>query len=299
MTPEEEVIYLREENQAPRGRASLQQETINVQQTVIDQQQRWYVPARALVANVLLPFLAIRLLLMLVGLTTIYYIVPLINRHQPIVPDSRLTHFPDMLYLMWIHFDSGFYLSIAHDGYWGPQTLHAQSNWGFFPFYPLLIRLVALPFGSAWSTYQIVGVCISNIAALIAAIYLYKLTTREFNNAIAARAVFYLGLFPMSFYLSALYPESLFLALSIACIYYARLRHWWLAGLLGALAALTRPSGVLLVVALAWEYWNVLGENAAPLKQSRDLLTFLGEWLRSRFTGLWRSLSAWRTGAIL
>src|SRR5579864_532305 len=78
-----------------------------------------YASARAIVANVFLPFLAIRLLLMLVGLTTIYYIVPLIKRQQPIVPDSRLSHFPEMLYLMWIHFDSGFYLTIAHDGYWG------------------------------------------------------------------------------------------------------------------------------------------------------------------------------------
>src|SRR5437016_1807080 len=84
-------------------------------------------------ANVFLPFLAIRLLLILVGLTTIYYIVPLIKRQQPIVPDSRLSHFPEMLYLMWIHFDSGFYLTIAHDGYGGVHTLHAQSNWGFFP----------------------------------------------------------------------------------------------------------------------------------------------------------------------
>ena len=40
MTPEEEVISLRQENQALRERARVQQETIDVQQTVIDQQQR-------------------------------------------------------------------------------------------------------------------------------------------------------------------------------------------------------------------------------------------------------------------
>src|SRR5437588_239883 len=101
-----------------------------------------YASARAIVANVFLPFLTIRLLLMLVGLTTIYYILPLINRKQPIVPDNHLSDFPNMLYLMWVHFDSGFYLTIAHDGYWGANTLHAQSNWGFFPLYPLVIRLV-------------------------------------------------------------------------------------------------------------------------------------------------------------
>jgi uncharacterized membrane protein YuzA (DUF378 family) len=254
-----------------------------------------YASARAIVANVFLPFLAIRLLLMLVGLATIYYIIPLINRKQPIVADNRLSYFPDMLYLMWVHFDSGFYLTIAHDGYWSASTLHTQSNWGFFPLYPLVIRLIALPFGSAWSAYQIVGIIVSNIAALIAAFYLYKLTTKEFNNAAATRAVYYLGLFPMSFYLSAIYSESLFLALSIGCIYYVRLRRWWLAGLLGALATLTRSSGVLLVVAFAWEYWNVLGDKFAPLTHSTGFVPSTGEWLRSRFIGLWHSLSVWRT----
>jgi hypothetical protein len=254
-----------------------------------------YGSARAIIVNVFLPFLAIRVLLVVVGLITIYYVLPLISHTQPIVADPRLSRFPDMLYLMWVHFDSGFYLTIARDGYWGVRTLHSQSNWGFFPFYPLLIRLIAFPFGSAWSTYQIVGILVANAAALIAAFYLYKLTTKEFNNAIAARAVFYLGLFPMSFYLSAVYPESLFLALSIGCIYYARLRRWWWAGLLGALATLTRPEGVLLTAGLAWEYWNALGDTFAPLKQRTGFITATGEWLRSRFTGLWRSLAAWRT----
>ena len=40
MTPEEEVISLRQENQALRERIRVQQEQIDVQQTVIDQQQR-------------------------------------------------------------------------------------------------------------------------------------------------------------------------------------------------------------------------------------------------------------------
>lgn len=254
-----------------------------------------YASMRTLVAHVFLPFLAIRLLLVVVGLTTIYYILPLMNRKQPIVTDPHLSRFPDMLYLMWVRFDSGFYLTIARDGYWGVQTLHAQSNWGFFPFYPLVIRVVAFPFGFAWLTYQIAGVLVANGAALIAAFYLYKLTEKEFNHAIAVRAVFYLALFPMSFYLSAVYPESLFLALSIACIYYARLRRWWVAGLLGALATLTRIAGVLLLAGLAWEYWNTLGDTFAPIKQNGGCITSTHEWLRSRFTGLWCSLFIWRT----
>jgi Gpi18-like mannosyltransferase len=94
----------------------------------------------------------------------------------------------------------------------------------------------------------------------------------------------------MSFYLSAIYPESLFLTLSIGAIYYARLQRWCLAGLLGGLASLTRPEGVLLTLAIGWEYWQFLAESYAPL-QAGSRIVLLG-LLRSRIAGLFHSLSA-------
>ncbi len=246
-------------------------------------------------SDVLFPFLAIRLLLVVIGMVTVYYILPLLNRKQSIFPGTRLAQFPDMLFSMWSRFDSGYYISIAHDGYQGANALHSGSNWGFFPFYPLLIHFFASPFGSSWDTYTITGLIISNVAALVAALYLYKLTMKEFNSSIAARAVFYLGLFPMSFYLSAVYPEALFLAFMISSIYYARLHRWWMAGLLGGLATLTRSSGILLVIAIAWEYWQVLADQYAPIQEASSFLMHIRMWVRSRFIGFLRALTSWRT----
>jgi len=264
------------------------------------QEKRWHVMRHNIVrflAVIAFPFLIIHLMLELVGVVTVYYILPLLNIKQPVHPDPRIKDFPAMLWLMWDHFDSGFYLSIVHTGYWGRDSLHSASNWAFFPLYPILIRLVATPFahGTADDTYRIAGLVVSNVMALVACTYLYKLTKHEFGTSIAFRTIVYLILFPMSFYLTAIYPESLFLALTIGSVYYARTRRWWLAGIFGGLASLTRPQGVLLLAVVGWEYWQWLGDQNAPMQMASGIVTSVQEWLRSRFVGLWRGLSSWRT----
>jgi Gpi18-like mannosyltransferase len=243
--------------------------------------------------DVIGPFLVIRCLLLVVGMVTIYYILPLVGGPWKVAPSDRILHFPDMLVLMWQHFDSGFYLGIAQTGYDGPNMLHRMSNWAFFPLYPLLIRLVALPFGSDMDTYRLAGLFVANCAALVAVVYLYKLTTLEFGRATAARAVLYLALFPMSFYLSAIYPESLFLALVVSCMYYTRLRRWWLAGLLGGLATLTRPQGVLLAIVVGWEYFMFLAAVEPSQHQAKGVVARILNWLYARITSLARSLTSW------
>jgi hypothetical protein len=54
----------------------------------------------------------------------------------------------------------------------------------------------------------------------------------------------------MAFFFSALYTESLFLALTIGAVYSARVGKWPAAGMLGALATATRSTGILLLVPL-------------------------------------------------
>jgi hypothetical protein len=206
--------------------------------------------------DALLPYLVTRLALVVVGLLANFYLIPLtINNSALYAP------FPQALWLMWHRFDSGFYLSIAHGGY-GPAR---AADWVFYPLYPLLISGAGRLLGGSSTAFIIAGVLISNLASVTAITYLYLLVRKELNRAVAGRTVLYLAVFPMSFYLSAVYTEGLFLALAIACIYYARKRAWWIAGLCGGLAALCRSQGIMLVVPLAWEYTRVLSERYAPL----------------------------------
>ena len=251
-----------------------------------------------LCSEVVAPFLAIRLLLFLVGIVTIYYIMPLLKHYPPVAFGTRMLHLPDMLYLMWNHYDSGFYVDIASNGYWGANTLHSMSNWAFFPLYPLLMRFFVLPFGVNDDALRIAGIFVSNSAALIAAIYLYKLTTKELGRKPAARAVLYLALFPMSFFLSAVYTESHFLAIVISCTYYARLHRWWLAGLLGGLAALTRFQGALMLIVVGWEYLQFMTASSQPIESQTQMsgrVALIRQGLRSRLINFFQALLRWHT----
>ena len=92
---------------------------------------------------------------------------------------------------------------------------------------------------------------ISLSAWLVALYLLHRLTELELGRDAADNAVLLLALFPMSFFFSAIYSESLFLALTVGCVYAARRGRWWRAAAVGGLASATRSQGVLRAVPLA------------------------------------------------
>lgn len=238
--------------------------------------------------EVFLPYLGTRVMLVLIGLGAIFYLLPLL-KSDPILPSVQDTlRFPDVLWLMWRHFDSGFYVDIAMHGYWPASTLNMASNWIFHPLYPLLIVPFGHLFGGSDAAFNVAALVVSNVASVVAMVYLYLLVRRDFNAQIASRTVMYLAVFPTSFYLSAIFSEAVFLACAAACVYYGRERRWWIAGLCGGLASLTRVQGLVLFVPIAWEYWQVLSERYAPLPEMSEasLLEKGYNWLRSRLSAL-------------
>jgi Mannosyltransferase (PIG-V) len=143
--------------------------------------------------------------------------------------------------------DSVWFLAIASDGYGG------GAREAFFPLYPLLVRVAGAPLGSA----LIGGALVSTALLGVALVLLHRLVALDHDRAVARNAVLVTALFPMSFFFSAVYSESLFLALSIGAVYAARRERWAWAGALGLLAATTRSAGVLLLVPLAMIYlWD-------------------------------------------
>lgn len=248
------------------------------------------VPFSQIWQDALLPYLGTRLVLVVVGLLATYYMMPLVVSNPILADHATNMPFPQSLWMMWKHFDSGFYISIAQFNYVKatPEMLHVRTNWVFYPFYPMLISGLGKLFGGSETALNISGVVISNIAGLIFISYLYLLVRKEWNQRVARRTVLYLALFPTAIFLSGIYTEALLLGFSVACLYYARKQQWWLAGLLGGLATFTRLQGIVMAVPLAWEYLRVVSERYAPQpdEQPQKLLERARLWLRYYFRGI-------------
>lgn len=150
----------------------------------------------------------------------------------------------------WANFDGEHYLAIAIFGYKGLEQ-------AFFPVYPLIISFLSKPFSEDLISSLVfgtsVGLIISNLAFLLALIYLYRLIIIDFSKKIGFWTLVLLVIFPTSFYFGALYNESLYLLVSVLTFYYARKGKWWLASLFGFLATATRIFGIILLPALLIE----------------------------------------------
>lgn len=147
--------------------------------------------------------------------------------------------------------DSFWYLDIAQNGYSLKENQWGLYNVVFFPLYPFLIKLVS--FLTAGNLI-LAGWILSSVFLLLALFYFFKLI-KEFHPGLNPYLpLILLLIFPTAFFFNAIYTESLFLFLSLAVFYYGFKRNFLLAGVLGVLASLTRITGFLLFIPLAWEY---------------------------------------------
>jgi hypothetical protein len=162
--------------------------------------------------------------------------------------------------------DAGWYETIARRGYGalGRESLR------FFPAVPLMTHALAWVPGLGDGPALVL---LANAAALAATAMLYTLVRRETGDALVARrALWVLSLLPAAFVLVMGYAEAVLLVLAIGCFLALRpppaegdaRPHFAVAGVLGFGAALTRPIGVLLALALVAEvvrWWPRLGRG--------------------------------------
>ena len=172
--------------------------------------------------------------------------------NQPILDEGAA----GLLLGPWQRFDALHYTRIAADGY----AFEADSV--FPPLYPLLIRGLGGLMGGSHTANLAAGILIANTALLGLLILLHKVSSNLIGPEHAARVLVYFVLFPTGFFLFAPYSESLFLLLALASLWLGFNRHFEGAGLLGLLAALTRLTGWVLFVPLAYLFWQTyLGQG--------------------------------------
>lgn len=168
----------------------------------------------------------------------------------------------------WGYQDGSQFMAIA-------QQRYRDDLWraAFFPLLPLLEHVVAPVVAN---DYLLAGLVIVNVAFFGTLVALRSLTEREFDAEAGRRACLYLAIYPTAFYLFAPFSESLFLFFAITTFAALRSRRWWLAGVFGCLATLTRSAGVLLLIPFAVEllpairahhtcWWHALWALFIPL----------------------------------
>jgi hypothetical protein len=155
-------------------------------------------------------------------------------------------------------FDANWFASIATDGYSRSADVTQQQNYHFFPLFPAVMRAVGmvLGLGGVQGGYNLAGVVVSHLCFFAALVALFRLTRRVFrSDTIASYTIWIAAFAPWSFVFSMAYTEALFLLLSVLAVlvsYDARTEMHpakvAAAALLVALAALTRPQGVVLAL---------------------------------------------------
>ena len=143
------------------------------------------------------------------------------------------------------NWDGADYISIANKGY------DDKFLTGFFPLYPILIKLVHVIVKS----YLISGLIITWLA-LWGAIYFYVSIVKEYysrsntkikDNLTLIKSALYFVLFPSGIYLLCVYTESLYALFALAAIYFAFKKKLILTALLTILATAAHITGFFLI----------------------------------------------------
>ncbi|HEV2459604.1 MAG TPA: hypothetical protein VGS80_14705 [Ktedonobacterales bacterium] len=198
----------------------------------------------------------------------------------------------------WKQWDGYWYTEIAHQGYWQWQTA------AFFPLYPTLIRAASLVAGTHWLALAMI---IANVAALGAFAGIGLLAANEQGSRRAsARVMRVFAAYPLAFFLTAPYTEGMFIAFAAFTLLFARRGLWRWAALTALLAGLTRPTSVVLVLPIFWEFgrqhgwWDALADVwHGTRKRGASVLAETRSTFAARGRGMWDAVRERRWADVL
>jgi hypothetical protein len=158
--------------------------------------ESWAVAWRALLASRLVVLASGALAAGLLGLD------PRHTGFDPAGVTAPFGELGDALVAPLARWDTVWFVSIAQDGYGG------GAREAFFPLYPLLLAIA----GGLTGQWLLAGAALSTAFAAVALTVLHRLVALDYGADVARAAVLGTAFMPMSFFLSAVYSESLFLA---------------------------------------------------------------------------------------
>ena len=205
---------------------------------------------------------------------------------------------------LFARFDSGWYDSIIRYGYQRPPAEGGQSAHSFFPLYPTLGRFVHLLTGI--DSFQS-GLLVTWAALFLAVPLLVEEARARFGEKRARDALPFLFLYPVAFFLAAVYTETTFLLVVLLAFRAVRRGELSLALLFALLVGLTRAPGAAVGPALAIAWATARKDD--PRRFAGAALLFLAPlagvlgWIFGIGLGkgepllFFRSMGAWRETA--
>ncbi|HUY11292.1 MAG TPA: mannosyltransferase family protein [Candidatus Dormibacteraeota bacterium] len=143
------------------------------------------------------------------------------------------------------NWDGAWYGSIVAHGYQYAAD-GAKYNVAFFPLFPLLSALL-VRIGIGW---PLAGVIVNNLAFLPAILLLASLVRAATDDRAARWVAVVACVAPPSLFGSVAYSEGLFMLFSVLALWYVRRERYVYAGIAAAFAAMTRPFGIALALAV-------------------------------------------------
>ena len=157
--------------------------------------------------------------------------------------------------------DAGWYLEIASNGYRWSGTPSRQANIAFFPAFPFAMGVgggllgAFAPRVDRTTRYQrllIAGWLVALGAFFWALVYVYRWSDARAGPTVALTTITLLAAYPFALFFSAPYSEPVYLLATAAAFVHVERAEWVRAGVWAFVVGLARPSGVLLIIPLAW-----------------------------------------------
>jgi hypothetical protein len=192
--------------------------------------------------------------------------------------------------------DGDWFVGIARNGYhveaFGDTGYH---DYAFFPLYPMLVRVLALPWPDLVGP---IAIALNFVLFAVALVLLVRLARPHLGEARAIRAAALFALFPFSFVFTMAYSETLTLVLVVLSFLAVERGYAGRAGIAFGLASLTRAQSAFFLVPLLLAArkqggsrlrWLALGVGPlATLSYVVWVAFFTGSW-----NGYFGSYAAW------
>jgi len=167
---------------------------------------------------------------------------------EQIFPYHGVVAHPVPALAIWQRFDVNWYLSIVQNGY---GLISGDVH--FPPLYPILIRFLS----SRLRDDFLSALLISQISLYFMVKLLYDLFAGWGDQRLAEKALFFLLIFPTSFFFFSAYTEATFVIFAILCLRAIQNQTWHWAGFWIFCAILIRLQGIALLLPLGYGLWRV------------------------------------------